>query len=66
MLAKRSSGGENSSYTLTITRWEPQSGNADIDVDGRLYDRVEEGGHVCIFLHPGLLDWRWYEAGLCR
>jgi hypothetical protein len=51
-------------YHLTLAPWG-ENGQTSVMVEEELYDKVEEGGSICMYLHPGRLGWRWSEARIC-
>jgi len=65
VLRKHVSRGHSTSYTLTISPWGPQGESTDVMVSARVYDSVQLGQSVCIYLFPGALRIPWYLVQPC-
>ncbi len=66
VIDKHISKGKSTTYYLNLTPWGPQSKEEDVTVTEEMYDRVEPGTAVDIYLQKGLYHIPWFtvEEGL--
>lgn len=60
-----SSGRRTTSYSVELSPWGPLTGWNWQDVPYPLYHAVTEGDSLCVRLHPGALQERWFTVDLC-
>ena len=65
VLAKRTSGGKDRSYSLAISPWGPVQSPAWQAVPYSLYQSVQPSDPICIDLRHGVLNVSWYELSTC-
>ena len=65
VLGKHYTGGKHERYDLDVTAWGPSLSPRQLDVPRQFYDEVQSGDRLCVRLHPGWLQIRWYDPGFC-
>ena len=59
------SRGRHTSYYLRLSAWGPRTLPEDVDVGQWLYENVEVGNTVCVYLKPGALGIPWFAVATC-
>jgi hypothetical protein len=62
---KRISRDNATVYYLTVDAFDGSATESDLSVDQALYERVNPGESVCVYVFPGALKIPWMEVGLC-
>jgi hypothetical protein len=62
VLSKHLSRGKTTTYYLHLTPWGPIHTAQDVTVDAGLYDYVEPGSPVHVYLYPGRLGAAWFTT----
>ncbi len=65
VLGKYNIPGRHSIWNLRLEPWEYADTVRNIQVPQAIYDAVKEGDKVCIHLHPGALNVKWYDVNAC-
>ncbi len=60
VLKKRISRGKVTTYYFTLSAWGPRTESKDVSVSEELYERIEEGKPVSIYVGKGLLEVPWF------
>jgi hypothetical protein len=58
--------GRNRTPKLQLELWGPRAARDDVTVPWDLYRSTSVGETVCVLLHPGALDVRWYRIAKCQ
>ncbi len=68
VLDKHVSNGRSTRYVVTLGPWGPRSGDTQVTVPARAFDRFFSGGSACVRLHDGAFGIPWFAvaAGICR
>ncbi len=60
VLGKSVSSGKHTSYYLELEPWGPQTKAEEVSVSQELYNRVEKGQLMQVYLKKGRLDFPWF------
>ncbi|NCD70868.1 hypothetical protein [Mucilaginibacter agri] len=60
ILSKHISHGKSTTYYLEISKWGTRTNSEDESVPSSLYNEVNTGQNVNVYLKPGLLNIPWY------
>lgn len=60
------STGKSTSYTVKLSPWGPITSSNWQDVPHSIYHAVDAGDALCLRLHPGALNERWFTIDLCK
>lgn len=63
---KHVSHGKSTTYSLDLPPWGPRTSAQSVSVSESLYDAVQPGDPVCVWLHPGALGQPWFTLHLCQ
>jgi len=50
---------------LKLGPWGPRKEAEEVEVDSNTYGLAAVGGQVCVYVFPGALGMRWYQAWSC-
>ena len=62
---KHARGGKGSSYYFTLPPFGPINNSDDWNVGRRVFQQIEVGDKVCLYISPGALGEPWYYAAKC-
>ena len=65
VIQKRISSGRSTTWYLRLAPWGPQDHPAEVSVHSSLYNSVQPGQTVCVYLYPGALKIPWFEVAHC-
>lgn len=65
VLHKRISSGRSTTWYLQLAPWGPQDHPDEVSVHSSLYNSVQPGQTVCIYLYPGALKIPWFQVARC-
>ena len=65
VLHKRISTGRHTTWYLELAPWGPQDHPDEVSVHRSLYNSVQPGQTVCIYLYPGTLKIPWFQVAHC-
>ncbi|HWN74879.1 MAG TPA: hypothetical protein VNO13_03995 [Candidatus Udaeobacter sp.] len=65
VIHKRISSGRSTTWYLRLTPWGPPDHPAEVSVHSSLYNSVQPGQTVCVYLYPGALKIPWFEVAHC-
>lgn len=60
ILGKRISKSKRTTYNLELAAWGPRQEIQEVSVSASLYEQLEVGGTVNVYLKPGLLQVPWF------
>ncbi len=58
--------GDHPTWNLRLDPWGTRTDTTDVAVPRALYDQVQPGDPVCVWLGRGALAIAWYVVGRCR
>ena len=65
VLGKHYTGGRHERYDLDVTAWGPSLSPRRLEVSRQFYGDVQSGDRICVRVHSGWLQIRWYYPSFC-
>ena len=65
VLHKHISSGRSTTWYLQLAPWGPQDHPDEVSVHRSLYNSVQPGQTVCVYLYPGALKIPWFQVAHC-